>query len=77
MNNTATLETVPIGRVCRCKLCKHGWRTRVPVGRLPLICPNCRSWYWQADPAIVSSAELDRIKTYLRTGEHAPKRSRT
>lgn len=76
MSHPATLPVVPIGRVCRCKLCEHGWRTRLPVGRLPLICPSCRSWYWQTDPALVSEGELERVKAFRRVGTHISKRKR-
>lgn len=41
----------PIGRQITCKQCGHLWHARV-AGRDPLICPLCRSWYWNVDPEL-------------------------
>ena len=66
---TALLEQ-PVGRRCDCKLCSHYWWTFLPIGRLPLCCPKCRSWYWQAAPDVVGENELARVKLFLKTKRH-------
>jgi hypothetical protein len=41
----------PIGRQVECKQCEHTWHARI-AGRDPLICPACRSWYWNIAPEL-------------------------
>ena len=54
-----------IGTPVSCKHCGHEWHTLL-VGRFPLICPKCRSWFWNVEAAHVSVKELNRIAKFLK-----------
>jgi primosomal protein N' len=63
---THTVPTITITqRTLTCKHCRHTWSTVIPPPRLPKICPDCRSWYWQDDAAGISPKEVARIKAHV------------
>lgn len=49
---------------CECKRCGHLWPTKLQ-GREPLICPKCRSIYWNSEKQFVPKREVQRVKELL------------
>jgi len=49
---------------CECLRCQHLWPTRLQ-GRKPIICPRCRSIYWDTKAQHVPKAEQKRVAAVL------------
>lgn len=43
----------------KCERCDHLWVPRSKIDELPIICPKCKSPYWNKARIATSSKELD------------------
>lgn len=41
------MTTRPAPAEYDCLRCGYHWKTRLPYGRSPKVCPYCRSYRWQ------------------------------
>ena len=43
----------------RCERCKHEWIPRIKVDKEPIICPKCKSPYWN----VPKKNKINKAKT--------------